>query len=37
LIARKNIWQNIFTHLFYNGYIVLLGLMGAVMAMFTEL
>jgi membrane protease YdiL (CAAX protease family) len=35
-IARKNIWQNIMTHLFYNGYIVLMSIVGLVAAMFIE-
>jgi membrane protease YdiL (CAAX protease family) len=36
LIAHRNIWQNIMTHLFYNGYIVLMSLVGLVAAMFIE-
>jgi membrane protease YdiL (CAAX protease family) len=33
IIARHNIWQTIITHLFYNGFIVIIGAIGVVTMM----
>ncbi|WP_281165605.1 hypothetical protein [Liquorilactobacillus sicerae] len=36
LIAKKNIWQNIITHLLYNGAITGLGILGILLQSFIK-